>query len=45
MFMPLIALLPNFFDQFDLRVGIKGRGVTGMPSSIRDFASSGFASP
>ena len=33
------------FDQFDLRVGIKGRGVTGIPSSIRDLASSGFASP
>ena len=31
--------------QFDLRVGIKGRGVTGIPSSIRDLASSGFASP
>lgn len=31
--------------QFDLRVGMKGKGNTGTPSSIRAFASVGLASP
>ena len=31
--------------QFTLRVGTKGRGATGTPSSIRAIASAGFASP